>query len=99
MSQGIAEGDRAAHAVAQQLDLGDAVPRPHAIDRGVEIGLDPLHPVDQRALAARAPVAAVIERVDRVARRHQPIDDVAVAAAMLGIAVGDDDDVARLARW
>ena len=73
------------------------MPRAHFGDEFVEVLDHPVHPVDQRALAAGLAVAAVIDGVERVSLRHQSFYKVAVAPAVLGITVRDNDHVARFA--
>ena len=71
------------------------MPRANLGDEAAKVLDYPVHPVDQRAPPARTTVAAMVDGVDRVARRHQPLDHVGIAIAVLAIAVSDHDDVAR----
>ena len=67
--------------------------RPGKLDDQVQIGGQVLALRDQRPLAVRAPVAEVVEAVNRRPIGQQPLDHMGIAADVLGVAVDDDRDV------
>src|SRR5439155_3429205 len=78
------------HAVAEQEQRLAALLVLDAHAQGVQIGDELREPADVAARPFGPAVTALVERVDREPTRHQSLDEVAVTAAVLGIAVRDD---------
>ena len=62
-----------------------------SVTSSVEIGDRVVNPIDQGSRPRRAPVAAMVERVDRIALGDQRVGDVVVAVAVFTGAVDDHD--------
>ena len=53
--------------------------------------------IDVPALPARAPVPALVETIYRVAARHEGVNNVHIAPAVLSVAMNDCENGARVA--
>jgi len=97
MTEGVGEGEGAAHAVPEQEYRRLRMLARRQSDHRIEVGDRVIDPVDECAGSGRAAVAAMLERVYGVAVVDQPRCDVRVASAVLAGAVADRDDGARTA--
>jgi hypothetical protein len=68
------------------------VERPQVVDVVVEV-------VDVDAIAFRFAMAPMVQRVDCIPSWHELIDDVAIAAAVLPVAVSDQQHGPGIAVW
>jgi hypothetical protein len=90
--EGIADGDEAAHGVAEEHDgeIGQGVA---GIGREeVEVVDVVVEAADLRARAAAAPMAAEVEREDGVTVGRERRYDVTVTTGVLAVAVGEQGD-------
>ncbi len=76
--------------MAQQVD-GEVGRGADLVEVGLEVGYVVVEMVDVDALALGTPMAAMIERIGGKPARDEIVDDVAIAAAVLTVAVDDQE--------
>jgi hypothetical protein len=91
----VRERDRAAHAVPEQEQRTGGMPLANQAPKRLEVGGEVREPLDVGAPAAGPPVPAVVECVDRIAARHDVVDEIAIPPRVFGEAVRDVDHRAR----
>ncbi len=83
----IAQRDRSAEAVAEQEQRDVGVSAGGEVDDHVEVGCRIVESIDERPASLRAPVTAVVDRVDGIAEAGQVRRKPFIAATVLTSAV------------
>jgi hypothetical protein len=91
MNQQIVRRDQAAHAVAEHEERLAPLLLLHPYAEGMKIGDEFGEAPDVSPRPLGSAMSAMVESVDRKTERYEPLDQVAVATAVLPVAMSDDD--------